>query len=206
MPKRSRGADDGFAELIEEHPVDPEPVELTPQQKEEQRKKRKLDKLERAVQKLSKKRDKEKSVTKVPSEIKNKVKRTELVEKKRLQKAKDRLIERMKKKKVRAEEGNEEIGKGETKTIESMRVADETYIEDAADEDIKGEEEIDEFASYFNNETKPKLLMTTNRRPKGVILRDKGRVGHFRFPEGIEGGDPQCVLLRKKEFQVERYN
>ena len=59
--------------------------------------------------------------------------------------------------------------KGVTHTIESLRVADETLIE-AEDEDIKGEQEIDEFSSYFKNLTTPKLLMTTNRRPKGVSL------------------------------------
>jgi ribosome production factor 1 len=57
--------------------------------------------------------------------------------------------------------------KGKTNTIESMRVADETLIV-AEDEDIKGEQEIDEFSSYFKNQTTPKIIMTTNRRPKGV--------------------------------------
>jgi hypothetical protein len=33
-----------------------------------------------------------------------------------------------------------------TKTIESMRVADETLIKDADDEEIKGEQDIDEFS------------------------------------------------------------
>jgi len=58
--------------------------------------------------------------------------------------------------------------KGVTKTIESMRVADETLIAEGDDEEIKGEQEIDEFSKYFKNETTPKILMTTNRRPKGV--------------------------------------
>jgi hypothetical protein len=49
-----------------------------------------------------------------------------------------------------------------------MRVKDETIITDADDEEIKGEQSIDEFASYFQNEQTPKILMTTNRRPKGV--------------------------------------
>ncbi len=60
--------------------------------------------------------------------------------------------------------------KGVTKTIESMRVANDTIIQDADDEEIKGEEDIDEFSSYFKNQTTPKILMTTNRRPKGVII------------------------------------
>ena len=78
------------------------------------------------------------------------------------------MIERLKKKKVRMEQGEEAVPKGVTKTIESMRVADETLIENADDEDIKGEQEIDEFNSYFKGKSTPKILITTNRRPKGV--------------------------------------
>ena len=77
-------------------------------------------------------------------------------------------IEKLKKQKIRAEHGEEAAPKGITKTIESMRVKDETIITDADDEEILGEQSIDEFASYFKNETTPKILMTTNRRPNGV--------------------------------------
>jgi hypothetical protein len=49
------------------------------------------------------------------------------------------LLERLKKKKIREEQGEEAMPKGVTKTIESMRVADDTLIENAEDEDIKGE-------------------------------------------------------------------
>lgn len=51
-----------------------------------------------------------------------------------------------------------------------MRVPDETMIDDLEDEDIVGEQNIDEFDKYFNRETKPKILVTTNRRPKGVSI------------------------------------
>ena len=49
------------------------------------------------------------------------------------------MIERLKKKKLREELGEEAAPKGKTNTIESMRVADDTLIQDADDEDIKGE-------------------------------------------------------------------
>jgi hypothetical protein len=58
---------------------------------------------------------------------------------KRLAKQEERMIERLKKKKVREEQGEDAMPKGKTNTIESMRVADETLIEDADDADIKGE-------------------------------------------------------------------
>lgn len=115
---------------------------------------------------MIKKAEKERKVVKEASEIKNKMKRLEVVERKRIMKQDDKVIERLKKKKLREEQGEEAAPRGKTNTIESMRVADETLIE-AEDEDIKGEQEIDEFASYFKNLTTPKILMTTNRRPKG---------------------------------------
>jgi hypothetical protein len=62
-----------------------------------------------------------------------------------------KLLERLKKKKVREEQGEDAMPKGVTKTIESMRVANDTIIQDADDEEIKGEEDIDEFSSYFKN-------------------------------------------------------
>jgi hypothetical protein len=70
--------------------------------------------------------------------------------------------------KLREELGEEAVPKGTNATIESMRVPDETMIDDLEDEDIVGEQNIDEFDKYFNRETKPKILVTTNRRPKGV--------------------------------------
>ena len=55
-----------------------------------------------------------------------------------------------------------------------MRVKDETIITDAEDDEIKGEQNIDEFSKYFEGVTTPRILMTTNRRPRGVSknLRD----------------------------------
>lgn len=34
--------------------------------------------------------------------------------------------------------------------------------------EIEEEENIDEFSAYFRAETKPRVLMTTSRRPNGV--------------------------------------
>jgi len=51
-----------------------------------------------------------------------------------------------------------------------MRVPDVTIMNDQDDEDIIGEQNIYEFEKYFNRETTPKILVTTNRRPKGKIF------------------------------------
>lgn len=79
-------------------------------------------------------------------------------------------IKTLQQKKLREELGEEAVPKGKLQTIESMRVADETMMEEHDDEDIVGEQNIDEFASYFNRDTAPKILMTTNRRPKGALF------------------------------------
>lgn len=77
---------------------------------------------------------------------------------------------RLQNKKTREEHGEDAAPKGVTKTIEMMRVADETLIDDPNDEDIVGETKIDEFDTYFNRESTPKILCTTNRRPSGSLF------------------------------------
>ena len=52
-----------------------------------------------------------------------------MVVRKRQAKQEERMIDRLKKKKVREELGEAAMPKGKTNTIESMRVADETLIE-----------------------------------------------------------------------------
>ena len=135
---------------------------------EEKRKKKILEKLDKKIKNTTKKHDKEKKIKIEPKLIKNKQKRQEVALMKKLENRREAKIEKLKKKKIREEHGEEAAPKGITKTIESMRVKDETIITDADDEEIKGEHSIDEFASYFNNETTPKILLTTNRRPNGV--------------------------------------
>ncbi|PHJ22843.1 imp4 family u3 small nucleolar ribonucleoprotein [Cystoisospora suis] len=73
--------------------------------------------------------------------------------------------ERSKKKKERRakERRGEPVEKKTPKTIESMRRFDPTVVEEDDDE-VEGEEEVDEFASFFSNEKTPKLMVTTNRR------------------------------------------
>ncbi len=142
-------------------------IEAQKKATEERKKQRKIEQLDKRIKKIVKNQQKEKLIVREASEIKNKLKRQEVVLRKRIQSKDEKLVERLKKKKVRHEQGEEAMPKGVTKTIESMRVADETLIT-GVDEEIKGEQSMDEFSAYFNNKTKPKILMTTNRRPKGV--------------------------------------
>lgn len=102
-------------------------------------------------------------MVKNPSVIKNKVKRTAMYAKYKQQKKKL-------KKKLREERVAEVEALGEAappkqvpKTIENCRELDETLVQ-PDDEEIAGDEKDDEFAKYFTNETKPKIMITT--RPK----------------------------------------
>ena len=117
-----------------------------------------------------------------------------------------KLIERLKKQKIREEQGEEAMPKGVTKTIDNMRVANDTLIQDGNDEEIKGEQEIDEFSQYFKNETTPKILLTTNRRPKGVriiesvincIIQEI-----FNFLKEIKQTIPNLYYYERKNFLV----
>ena len=102
------------------------------------------------------------------SDIKNKHKRQEVVLRRRMDAKAEKKINVLKRRKLREELGEEAVPKQEAITIEKMRVPDDTMITDANDEELLGEQVIDEFASYFNRETTPKILVTTNRRPRGV--------------------------------------
>ncbi|XP_007944379.1 ribosome production factor 1 [Orycteropus afer afer] len=56
------------------------------------------------------------------------------------------------------------------KTIDNQRVFDETVV-DPNDEEVAYDEATDEFASYFNRQTSPKILITTSDRPHGRTVR-----------------------------------
>ena len=174
--------DDGDDDDEDDEPQDEETKAALKKATEERKKKKKLEQLDKRIKKLTKKQEKDKPIERIAAEIKNKQKRQEIVIRKKGAAKEVRTLERLKKKKVREEQGEDAMPKGITKTIESMRVADDTLIDNAEDEDIKGEQEIDEFASYFKNMTTPKILMTTNRRPKGVNHFYSWLIEHFPFP------------------------
>lgn len=102
-------------------------------------------------------------------------------------------IGRLKRQKIREEHGEEACPKEAARTIESMRVKDETVITDPFDEDLLGEQNVDEFANYFKGNSKPKILMTTNRRPKGGI---------FHFLKEVKSAFPNCEYYERKNYLV----
>ncbi|CAD5117832.1 DgyrCDS6578 [Dimorphilus gyrociliatus] len=96
--------------------------------------------------------------------IKNKFRRREHFKKLKREKTKMKLKERQKKKRE-AKKSGKEVEKQIPKTIENMRVPDETMV-NLEDEEVIADETTDELASYFNRESAPKVLITTSDRPR----------------------------------------
>lgn len=97
------------------------------------------------------------------SQIKNKQMRQEMYRKMKLEKKKEKVKEKKRKMKE-AKEAGVEVPKQTPKTIESMRVPDDTMV-DPEDEEVQLDEAQDEMSSYFNRVTTPKILLTTCDRP-----------------------------------------
>ncbi len=82
------------------------------------------------------------------------------------------------------------------KTIENTRKRDETTVE-ADDEEVAGDEAIDEFAEYYAKKQKPKLLITTSNRPKG-----KDEI--FPFIQEMLGVFPNSFYYSRKGFEIKK--
>jgi ribosome production factor 1 len=88
------------------------------------------------------------------------------------------------------------------KTIESMRIMDDTAVR-PDDEEVLGDEKDDEFAAYYSNEKKPKIMITTRPRPSRKLFPFIGdlmqMVPHsFFYPrETYEVGDMAKSAVKK---------
>lgn len=102
-------------------------------------------------------------MVKNPGHIANKAKRTEVYAKYKVEKKK--LKKKLKEIKVKeAEElGEAAPPKQIPRTIENTRIYDDTVVKNN-DIEVLGDEKDDEFAIYYSNEKKPKVMITT--RPK----------------------------------------
>ena len=101
------------------------------------------------------------------SEIKNKQLRHLMFTRWKQQQRKEKLAAKKKLKKERGALGDKAPPKAVPKTNNNQRVYDETTV-DPNDEEVAYDEATDKFASYFNRQTSPKILITTSDRPHGV--------------------------------------
>lgn len=99
------------------------------------------------------------------NEIGNKIARTRVKQELKAAKAKDKRERRDKRKRDDKELGSDAPVRQVPRTLESTREFDETIV-DPDDEEIAGEEAMDEYADYFRGETTPKVMITTAKEPR----------------------------------------
>ncbi|KAJ3074146.1 Ribosome production factor 1 [Podochytrium sp. JEL0797] len=140
-----------------------------------------------------------------PNEIRNKIKRSEVVNKLRMEKARTKLKRRMKTRKeeqANPELKEERLAANVPKTLENTREEDETMV-DAEDEEVFASEETDEFASYFNGKP-PKIMITTSRRATPATYEFANEfVGIFPDAQFIKRG-PQFEVKKIVELAIGR--
>jgi len=150
------------------------------------------------------------------SGVKNKILRTELYQKQKMEKNKEKRKLKERRKRDR-EEGGEDVGppKQVQKTLDNLRVKDETMIE-PDDEEVMQDAYTDEYANYFSGGTVPKILFTTCNRPRNhetmKFIKDmlivfpnstyKNRKGidlKKIIPQAIEHGFTDLVVINEDQ-------
>lgn len=139
-----------------------------------------------------------------PGKIKNKSKRTEVYAKYKTQKK--RLKQKLRQQHVKETEalGEEAPAKQIPKTIENMREKDETFIQ-AADDEINGDEQDDEFAPYYSNIKTPKIMISTRPNCSRKLYPFIGDLmqmipNAFYYPRGAHLVSELCKHAASKDF------
>lgn len=149
-----------------------------------------------------------------PSHIKNKIKRTEVYQKyKELKKTAKKKLRDQRIKETEAL-GDKAPPKQIPRTIENTREADLTTVQ-PNDEEIIGDEKDDEFAAYFSNDRKPKIMLTTRPKCSKKLFPFIGDLmqmfpnsfyyprGHMEVTEMMKAADSKgfshLVILSEKE-------
>lgn len=127
-------------------------------------------------------------------DIANKAKRNEVYHKEVVAKNKARKQARLKRKQEEADAlaAGVELPAKKTKTVENSRKADETMVE-VNDEEVLGDEATDEFAAYYANQVKPKVLMTTSVKAKG---------NSYDLVKEMLKVIPNSVFYSRREFKI----
>jgi len=124
------------------------------------------------------------------SQIRNKQKRQEVWAKVKAEKAKQKKLEKLKRKRDAQALGEDAPPKQIPKTLDNTREKDESMVE-AGDVEVEEEENKDEFAEYFKNEKKPKIMLTTRPRPSRHL---------FPFMSDIMTMMPNTYFYKREKF------
>lgn len=101
--------------------------------------------------------------------IGNKIKRQEVYNRVKKQKNAIKKAKREQRKKDMKDPEKKDLPKNVPKTLDNMREEDETILV-SEDEEVRRDEEEDEFRKYFDGET-PKTIITTNNHPSKPLIQ-----------------------------------
>lgn len=137
-----------------------------------------------------------------PSRVRNKMKRAELYGKYLAEKRARKREARSKRAKEAAELGEEEEennndgdetrSRPTPRTLENTREVEETMVR-PDDEEVLADEAEDEFASYFSDEVRPKIMITTRPKPSAEL---------FHFVRDLMGFVPRMFYYPRRSYSV----
>jgi ribosome production factor 1 len=139
-----------------------------------------------------------------PSKIRNKVKRTEVYQKYKQQKSKIKKELRAQRQREVEELGDKAPPKQVPNTIENQRVEDPTHVY-PEDGDIVEDEKDDEFAQYYSNEKRPKIMITTRPKCSNKLFPFIGDLmqmipNAFYYPRETHLVKEMCDFAHNKKF------
>ncbi len=128
-----------------------------------------------------------------PGHITNKIKRAEMYGKYLMQKKAQKRQSRIQRAKEAEELGEDvEERKQTPKTLDNTREKEHTMVQ-MDDVEVMGDEETDEFADYFSDTVRPKIIVTTRPRPSAKLFYFIGDLMRFF---------PQLYYYPRKSFSV----
>jgi ribosome production factor 1 len=130
-------------------------------------------------------------ITSNPSRIANKLKRSEVYGKYLQEKKNRKKEQRLRRQKDAEALGEDAPARAAPKTLESTREVEPTMVGD--DEEVMGDEADDEFAPYFSDAKRPKILVTTRPKPSQQL---------FYFIADLQKFFPQLHFYPRKHYSV----
>ena len=127
------------------------------------------------------------------SRIPNKAKRKEMYAKQKKLKTKLKLRKR-KRNRIAAEQLGEACVKKQARTQDSTQEKDETVV-DAGDEEVQGEQAIDEFSDVYSGKTPPRVIITSSYKPTKIM---------YNFILELLRVIPGSVYYKRKNFEIKK--
>jgi len=129
-----------------------------------------------------------------PGRIKNKLKRAEVYGRYLVQKKKEKKERRLKREKDVEELGDDAPAKQTPRTIENTREAEVSMVR-PDDEEVMADEAEDEFAAYFTDTIRPKIIITTRPKPSAEL---------FKFIHDLMQYIPQMFYYPRRQYSLKQ--